>query len=156
MTDNQSNAKSTQPQKPSTNDAKNSENNIAQRTSEQTVGSNDSKVADKTAENKKPEKAAEPQVKRINITIAGTTYGIFCPVNEEEELRSAVYYINNFALDIKNNAPNLNQENLLILTCLNLYEKIHANDKSDVERKQESSQSETLLNKIMQDAQSIL
>ncbi len=100
--------------------------------------------------------APEPQMKKVDIVIAGVTYQIYCPVNEEAELRSAVYYINDFILNIKREAPNLGQENLLVLCCLNLYEKIHAHKKTNDETAQASKQAELLLSKIMKDAQSIL
>lgn len=100
--------------------------------------------------------APEPQMKKVDIVIAGVTYQIYCPVNEEAELRSAVYYINDFLLNIKREAPNLGQENLLVLCCLNLYEKIHAHKKSDTETAQASKQAQALLGKIMEDAKSIL
>ncbi|ALF59380.1 cell division protein ZapA [Psychrobacter urativorans] len=97
-----------------------------------------------------------PAMKKVDIVIAGVTYQIYCPVNEEEELRSAVYYINNFVLDIKQDAPNLPQENLLVLCCLNLFEKINSQQKNDESRRYDAEKSELLLNKIVLDAQSIL
>lgn len=104
----------------------------------------------------KTDTASKPQMKKVDIVIAGVTYQIYCPVDEEAELRSAVYYVNNFLLDIKKDAPSLSQENLLVLCCLNLYEKIHANEKTAATNKQQSKQTEDLLSKIMQDAKSIL
>ncbi len=101
-------------------------------------------------------KDSTPQNKKLDIVIAGTTYAIFCPADEEAELRAAEDYLNNFASNIKKEAPNLNQENLLVLSCLNLYEKINANKTSETERQQQSKQNEQLLNKIMQETQSIL
>ncbi|SNT70588.1 cell division protein ZapA [Psychrobacter sp. LV10R520-6] len=101
-------------------------------------------------------KTPEPQMKKVDIAIAGITYAIFCPINEEEELRSAVYYINNFVLDIKREAPNLGQENLLVLCCLNLYEKINAHKKTNEDQRHESKEADALLSKIMKDAQSVL
>lgn len=98
----------------------------------------------------------EPQIKKVDITIAGVTYPIYCPVHEQEELLSAVSYINNHALDLKRDAPSLSQESILVLCCLNLYEKIHTNQRSDEDRLQQDKQSEALLNKIMKDAQSVL
>lgn len=100
--------------------------------------------------------AAKPEMKKVDIVIAGVTYQIYCPVDEEAELRSAVYYINNFMLDIKKSAPNLNQENLLVLCCLNLYDKIHSNNKAREANQQKNKHAEALLSKIMQDAKSIL
>ena len=104
----------------------------------------------------KPTSTPEPQIKKVDVAIAGVTYPIYCPVHEQEELHSAVSYINNYALDLKRDAPSLSQESLLVLCCLNLYEKIHANQRSEEDRLQQSKQSEALLNKIMKDAHSIL
>jgi len=151
MTDNNSNA--TQNDKSqSQQDQKQNEHAVnADSTSGQAVASKN------TASNAsaKPN-APESQMKKVDIVIAGVTYQIYCPVNEEAELRSAVYYINDFILNIKREAPNLGQENLLVLCCLNLYEKIHTHKKTDDETAQASKQAGVLLSKIMKDAQSIL
>lgn len=112
--------------------------------------------AESTAANTQTKKSAEPQIRKVDIAIAGVTYPIFCPAHEEEELQSAVYHINEFAMGLKKEAPRLSQENLLVLCCLNLYEKIHNNQKQDNERVQQDQQTAALLNKIMKDAQSIL
>lgn len=131
------------------------ENN--QRTLTQNINLKDLAAKPITSENnKKPIKAPESQLKKIDIIIAGIAYPIFCPVSEEEELRAAVYDINNAMLDLKKEAPNLPQENLLVLYCLNLHEKISDNNKSNIHRSNESRQTEALLSKIMNDAQSIL
>ncbi|MGM8884725.1 cell division protein ZapA [Psychrobacter sp. 1U2] len=120
------------------------------------------KSADKTKElqNKKPEnknlESKKPESKKIDIVIAGASYPIFCPADEEQELRAAEKFINDFATAIKKDAPKLNQENLLVLSCLNLYEQINAYKTSAAERQQQSKQNEQLLNKIMQEAQSVL
>jgi cell division protein ZapA len=34
--------------------------------------------------------APEPQIKKVDIAIAGVTYPIYCPVHEQEELHAAV------------------------------------------------------------------
>ena len=104
----------------------------------------------------KPVSTPEPQIKKVDVAIAGVTYPIYCPVHEQEELHSAVSYINNYALDLKRDAPSLSQESLLVLCCLNLYEKIHTNQRNEEDRLQQSKQSEALINKIMKDAHSIL
>ena len=119
-------------------------------TDSSTVNSSAARPAAKAAS------APEPQIKKVDVAIAGVTYPIYCPVHEQEELHSAVSYINNYALDLKRDAPSLSQESLLVLCCLNLYEKIHANQRSEEDRLQQSKQSEALLNKIMKDAHSIL
>ena len=99
---------------------------------------------------------AEPQIKKVDIAIAGITYPIYCPVHEEEELRAAVFYINDYVLDLRRNAPSLSQESLLVLCCLNLYEKIQTNKRDQEDRSQKDKQSVALLNKVIQDAHSIL
>ena len=119
-------------------------------TNNSTVNSSAARPAAKTAS------APEPQIKKVHVALAGVTYPINCPAHEQEELHSAVSYINNYALDLKRDAPSLSQESLLVLCCLNLYEKIHANQRSEEDRLQQSKQSEALLNKIMKDAHSIL
>ena len=137
---NQAQANSTQTTKPKT----------------QNTASNHSTQSSTTKPTTKAQSAPETQIKKVDIAIAGVTYPIYCPVHEQEELLSAVSYINDFALNLRRNAPNLSQENLLVLCCLNLYEKIHSNKRSEEDRLQQSKQSESLLNKIMTDAHSIL
>ncbi|MGE6479741.1 cell division protein ZapA [Psychrobacter namhaensis] len=138
MTDDQSKLIEKQPKNPQIKD------NQAQSTGLQSQPTN------------KMTKNPEPQIKKVDIAIAGVTYPIFCPVHEQEELLSAVSYINNYTLELKRDAPSLSQESILVLCCLNLYEKIDANKRSEEDRLQQNKQSEALLNKIMKDAQSIL
>lgn len=158
MTDNHSDKQDLQLQKPlstNPNSEKSDRDTVKekdQRTLTQTVSPNELQIAPK----KPTTKAPEPQTKMVNIAIANVNYSVFCPVDEEYELRSAVHYINDFALAIKKDAPNLSQEDLLVLSCLNLYEKINDNKKAEVEREQQDNQAEALLNKVIKDAQSIL
>lgn len=154
MTDNRNDSQKTQSQKAQSQNS-NAQNSRPQAQAKQTPSN--LTAAQKTAEiNAKVTKAAEPQLKKVDIVIAGIAYQIYCPVHEEEELRSAVYYINNFVLDIKKDATNLGQEKLLLLCCLDLYEKIHAHKKTNDNHQHENQQSEALLRKIITDAQSIL
>lgn len=145
-----------------------SKNNQTQNTQVQKAMPNNSNIQNNNANSNKtnnstvnssaakPISTPEPQIKKVNVAIAGVTYPIYCPVHEQEELHSAVSYINNYALDLKRDAPSLSQESLLVLCCLNLYEKIHANQRNEEDRLQQSKQSEALINKIMKDAHSIL
>lgn len=155
MTDNNSNTQATAQQKSATTDKK--PDNQELKPVIQTPSTNSVPSAAKGADSsKKTVKPAEPPMKMVNIFIADSSYNIFCPVHEEQELRSAVHYINNFATDIKKDAPKLSQEDLLVLTCLNLYEKIQDNNKAEISRQQQNDQNEAFLNKIIKDAQSIL
>ena len=150
MTDNQSNAIEKQPKNNPSQNTQVPNKDVAVQKSTQSGASTSSTSSQANG------KAAEPQIKKVDIAIAGVTYPIFCPVHEQEELLSAVSYINNYALDLKRDAPSLSQESILVLCCLNLYEKIHANQRSDEDRVQKEKQSQALLNKIMKDAHSIL
>ncbi|GLR29347.1 cell division protein ZapA [Psychrobacter pacificensis] len=150
MTDNQSNAIEKQPKNNPSQNTQAPNKDVAVQKSTQSGASTSSTSSQDNG------KAAEPQIKKVDIAIAGVTYPIFCPVHEQEELLSAVSYINNYALDLKRDAPSLSQESILVLCCLNLYEKIHANQRSDEDRLQKDKQSQALLNKIMKDAHSIL
>lgn len=133
-------------------------NNSNTQNSNANSNSNSNKTNNSTVNSSaaKPVSTPEPQIKKVDVAIAGVTYPIYCPVHEQEELHSAVSYINNYALDLKRDAPSLSQESLLVLCCLNLYEKIHANQRNEEDRLQQSKQSEALINKIMKDAHSIL
>ena len=150
MTDNQSNAIEKQPKNNPSQNTQVPNKDVAVQKSTQSGASTSSTSSQANG------KAAEPQIKKVDIAIAGVTYPIFCPVHEQEELLSAVSYINNYALDLQRDAPSLSQESTLVLCCLNLYEKIHANQRSDEDRLQKDKQSQALLNKIMKDAHSIL
>ena len=159
MTDDRANLVDSQKPMPnnSNTDSSNTNSNNANSASANSTNTNNSMVNSSAARPAaKPTSTPEPQIKKVDVAIAGVTYPIYCPVHEQEELHSAVSYINNYALDLKRDAPSLSQESLLVLCCLNLYEKIHANQRSEEDRLQQSKQSEALLNKIMKDAHSIL
>lgn len=122
----------------------------------------DQPTAPEYEEDHAPEQSSAPQavdenpVKKVSIAIAGVTYSIYCPADEEANLRQAASYINNFVLDVKKDAPNLAQENLLLLSCLNLYEKVQKRDQADEDARHSEQQSSALLNKIIEDAHSVL
>ncbi|WGV13334.1 cell division protein ZapA [Psychrobacter maritimus] len=164
MTDDRANPVDSQKPMPnnSNTDSSNTNSNNANSASTNSASANSTNTNSSTVNSSaarpaaKAASAPEPQIKKVDVAIAGVTYPIYCPVHEQEELHSAVSYINNYALDLKRDAPSLSQESLLVLCCLNLYEKIHANQRSEEDRLQQSKQSEALLNKIMKDAHSIL
>lgn len=62
-------------------------------------------------------------VKKVDIFINGRTYTINCPESEQPALERASSFINNFIQDIRRQAPQLPQEELLVLCALTLYEK---------------------------------
>lgn len=95
-------------------------------------------------------------MKKVEIVISGNTYNVNCPANEEDELKSAVFYINNFIHNIRQDAPHLSHENLLVLCCLNLYEKIHDYEQENKNQHLETQRSRVLIDKILKDAKSML
>ena len=148
MTDNHNKTTEKQPQNSPVKNLQ-VDNNQAQKTLVNNTPTQSSTAA-------KVNSTPEPQIKKVDIAIAGVTYPIYCPVHEQEELRAAVSYINDYALDLKRDAPSLSQESLLVLCCLNLYEKIQTHERNVEDRTQQDKQSVALLNKVIQDAHSIL
>lgn len=66
------------------------------------------------------------EFKKIDVFVNGRSYTINCPASEEAELQRAANYVNQFVQDIRKQAPQLTQEELLVLCSLNLYEKAEA------------------------------
>ncbi len=112
--------------------------------------------AAKTDANETSTNAPDVQMKKVDIVITGVTYSVLCPIDEQKKLQEAVAYINSFARDIRKDAPNLSQEKLLLLFCLNLYEEISTYKNANIKYLSDGRQSEVLLSKILKDAQSIL
>ncbi len=112
--------------------------------------------AAKTDANETSTNAPDVQMKKVDIVITGVTYSVLCPIDEQKKLQEAVTYINSFARDIRKDAPNLSQEKLLLLFCLNLYEEISTYKNANIKYLSDGRQSEVLLSKILKDAQSIL
>lgn len=147
MTDNHNNTKKNKPDHKSPAHVKNDNTEVNDSTLSAHTTYSDASKADSTSES---------LTKKVDIVLAGVTYPIFCPVNEEPELRSAVYELNNFMLDLKKQAPNQSQENILVLCCLNLYEKVNAQKRLVADQLNENKQTEVMLSKIINDARSIL
>ncbi|WP_227431034.1 cell division protein ZapA [Psychrobacter sp. I-STPA6b] len=98
----------------------------------------------------------DTSIKKVDIMISGKTYTINCPANEEKELKDATNYINDFILDLRKQAPQLSHENLLVLCCLNLYEKIHANETAKKSQDNQDKVAESLIDKLIRDAKAML
>lgn len=98
---------------------------------------------------------AEPELQysAIDISILDKHYTINCPVGEEHELFAASDFINNFIEDLRANAPQLPHENLLVLCCLNLYEKLQQSKNSAAANEQSIEQANQLIEQMIQDMQ---
>ena len=95
-------------------------------------------------------------MKKVDIVISGKTYSINCPVDEVDELHSASNFINEFIQNLRIQAPHLSHENLLVLCCLNLYEQINEHKEQSQSIASDNEQAEALLDKIIDDAKSML
>lgn len=94
--------------------------------------------------------------KKVDIVIAGNTYTINCPIDEENALHEAADYIHQFILELRKDAPHLSHEDLLVLCCLNLYEKIQEQKTINQQQQKEQQSASTILEKIIKDAKNIL
>lgn len=93
---------------------------------------------------------------KVDINISGKTYPINCPADELDELNAASNFINEFIENLRAQAPHLSHENLLVLCCLNLHEKINAQEKHEKLLAEDNKQTEALLDKLIADAQAMI
>ena len=100
-----------------------------------------------------PELDNQPEFDAIDISILDKNYTINCPVGEEQELFAASDFINNFIEDLRAQAPQLPHENLLVLCCLNLYEKLQQSKNHAVANEQSIEQANQLIEQMIQDMQ---
>lgn len=86
---------------------------------------------------------------KIGIAICGKTYAVNCPTGEEAALDSAVSYINDFITDLRQNSPNVSdQENLLVLCCLNLFDELRASQDANDQLLAQIQEAKALIDKI--------
>lgn len=97
----------------------------------------------------------EPEITAVDIQILNKNYTINCPVGEETELLDASDFINSFIDDLRSQAPQLGHENLLVLCCLNLYEKLQQAKTETSDSEQDIAQANQLLDQMIQDMQLI-
>ncbi|SJM36334.1 Z-ring-associated protein [Psychrobacter pasteurii] len=119
--------------------------------SEQSLSS--SEMSEDEAVEPEPELDDQPKFDAIDISILDKNYTINCPVGEEQELFAASDFINNFIEDLRAQAPQLPHENLLVLCCLNLYEKLQQSKNHAVANEQSIEQANQLIEQMIQDMQ---
>ncbi len=96
--------------------------------------------------------SSKDSIKKVDIFINGHSYSIYCPTDEEPALQRATSHINKFIQDIRKNASQLSQEELLVLCSLNLYEK----SEELQHHIQAEERAKKVLTKIIADAQSLI
>lgn len=104
-------------------------------------------------EESKP-KATKPAFSPVDISIAGTHHRIVCPSDEVAHLESAVSFINekvrSIRQDIKGKVPT--NEELLVLTCLEMYDQIKALQDSEDYYTSERDDALNLIDKLLKSA----
>ncbi|PNK61280.1 cell division protein ZapA [Psychrobacter sp. FDAARGOS_221] len=95
----------------------------------------------------------------VNINILGRSYNINCPVGEEQELALATNHINDFIGNIRDQAPQVGYENLLVLCCLDLFGKVQqaskTADASALEHSTTAEHANQLIEKMIEEMQAI-
>lgn len=95
---------------------------------------------------------ANADIKKVDIFINGRTYVINCPSDEEAALNRASSYINQFIQDVRRQAPQLPQEELLVLCALTLYEKSEALN----QYQQQEAQAKPLVEQMLEQTQQLM
>lgn len=101
---------------------------------------------------------AKPEVKVVDISIAGTPHRITCPSDEVQNLEIATNYLNSKIREIrqgiKGKSPN--NEELLVLTCLELYDQVQTLKNLHRQQAIDNERARAMVEKIIKDARSVL
>ncbi len=114
----------------------------------------------KVQETKMPEdtKVEKVEFLPVDINIAGTPHRITCPANEINALEDSVSQINNQIRSIRQGIKNksLTNEELLVLTCLELCDQIRSLKEVSASQDEEKDHAMVLIAKMIKDAKSAL
>lgn len=96
--------------------------------------------------------------KAVDISIAGTPHRIVCPADEVQNLENAAKFINDKIREIRHGikGKNPNNEELLVLTCLELYDQVQFLRGERQHHLIENERARTLIDKMIKDARSVL
>lgn len=133
----------------------NTDNN--QRSSENTPPQ--AKTPESLAEDTKvSEKQPKQTFLPVDINIAGTPHRITCPADEIKTLEESVLQINNKIRNIRQDikGKTLTNEELLVLTCLELYDEIRSLQDTNANLDAETDRAMVLIEKMIKDAKSAL
>lgn len=98
------------------------------------------------------------EYKPVHISIAGTPHRIICPTEDVKSLEHNAEKLNEKLREIRRSisGKSPNNEELLVLACLELYDQIQALTEEIHSNQQKNRQASTLIEKINKDAQSVL
>lgn len=96
--------------------------------------------------------------KAVDISISGTPHRIVCPSDEVQNLENAAKFINDKIREIRHGikGKNPNNEELLVLTCLELYDQVQVLRNERQYFVIENERAKTLVDKMIKDARSVL
>lgn len=121
---------------------------------------NKTEVKTETATTPAVEPAPMPSsvAKAVDISIAGTPHRIVCPADEVQNLENASKFINDKIREIRHSikGKNPNNEELLVLTCLELYDQVQLFKHDRQHNTIEKERARTLIDKMIKDARSVL
>lgn len=104
------------------------------------------------------ETAPKTSAKAVDISISGTPHRIVCPADEVQNLENAAKFINDKIREIRHGikGKNPNNEELLVLTCLELYDQVQVLRNERQYFVIENERAKTLVDKMIKDARSVL
>lgn len=110
------------------------------------------------APTKPADKADKPSFKAVDLSIAGSSHRITCPVDEVAQLEQAGAYINDKIRELRRavKGKNPSNEELLVLTCLELYDQCQSLKNDRKNQLLDSERAKALIEKITKDARSVL
>ncbi|STY90931.1 cell division protein ZapA [Moraxella bovis] len=110
------------------------------------------------APTKPADKADKPSFKAVDLSIAGSSHRITCPVDEVAQLEQAGAYINDKIRELRRavKGKNPSNEELLVLTCLELYDQCQTLKNDRKNQLLDSERAKALIEKITKDARSVL
>lgn len=100
----------------------------------------------------------KPALKSVDISVAGTPHRIICPSDEVQHVEQASKFINDKIREIRNGTTGKNptNEELLVLTCLELYDQLQQLKADRQIHLIENERAKTLIDRMTKDARSVL
>lgn len=98
------------------------------------------------------------ELRPVHISIAGTPHRIICPADRVKSLESSAEKLNEKIREIRQATKGkvLNNEELLVLACLDLYDQVQGLNATISAHEQAQNQAAALIEKINKDALSVL
>lgn len=130
----------------------------APKASDSTLGNTHTTPTTPKAPTKPADKADKPSFKAVDLSIAGSSHRITCPVDEVAQLEQAGTYINDKIRELRRavKGKNPSNEELLVLTCLELYDQCQSLKNDRKNQLLDNERAKALIEKVTKDARSVL